>query len=275
MEKIPTSQFATSNDGTRIAYQQLGPTSPQPPLVMIVGLSGVKEDWQPLSTNLATRRRIVVIDNRGIGESDVAPGPYTPLMQANDVLAVVNTLGLTQFDLLGHSMGGMIAQTFALNYPQRVRKLILASTSHGGPNQAPVKPESLQAFQTNPTASAYEKAAKVMEVNFSPEWIKQHPAEFEAIVKKSLNYRRSGRGVMAQMAAAATFNAEEEIKTLNMPVLIIYGSDDQLLDHQNGVLLREKIPGACLVSIEKAGHLTWLMDNGQTEQAIENFLNAS
>lgn len=272
MEKLATSQFATSNDGTRIAYQQLGQAGHQVPLVMIVGLSGVKEDWLPLSENLAKHRPVIVIDNRGIGESDIPPGPYTTQIQANDVLAVVNALGLTHIDLLGHSMGGMIAQAFALLYPRQVRKLILASTSHGGPHQAPIKPESLQAFQANPAASAYEKAAKVMEMNFTPEWIHQHPAHFETMVKNSLNYKRSGRGMMSQMAAASTFNAEEEIKTLNMPVLIIYGTDDQLLDHQNGELLRDKIPGARLVSIKNAGHMTWLMDEGQTERAIDAFL---
>ncbi len=261
-----------TNDKVKIAYQVLGKTSKQPPLVMIIGLSGVKEDWRSLSHDLAKNRQVIVMDNRGLGESDIPPGPYSTQMMATDVLAVINQLGYQKVDVMGHSLGGMIAQQFTALFPSNVRKLILASTCHGGPNQAPLKAESAQSFQVDPNASAFEKAAKVLRINFTPEWIDLHPDIFERVVNASLQYHRSGRGIVNQMSAAMAFDNEEQIKRFDLPVLVIHGTEDQLLDFKNGEMIAAKIPNASFVAIKKGGHMTWIMDEGLTEQAIENFL---
>lgn len=269
---ISPAATVVTNDKIKIAYQVLGETSKQPPLLMIIGLSGVKEDWRSLSHNLAKNRQVIVMDNRGLGESDVPPGPYSTQMMANDVLAVINQLGYQEVDLMGHSLGGMIAQQFTIQFRNKVRRLILASTSHGGQNQAPLKAESAQSFQVDPAASAFEKAAKVLRINFTPEWIDLHSDTFECVVNESLQRRRSGRGILNQMSAAMTFDSEEQIKKFDLPVLVIHGTEDQLLDFKNGEMIAAKIPNASLVAIKKGGHMTWIMDEGLTEQTIEEFL---
>ncbi|MGB5234853.1 MAG: alpha/beta fold hydrolase, partial [Candidatus Macondimonas sp.] len=98
----------------RIAYHLRNESASVRPLLMIMGLSGVKEDWHDLPERLAQDRPVAVFDNRGIGESDVPDGPYTAEQLAGDALALLDTLRWEQVHVMGISMGGMIAQTLAL-----------------------------------------------------------------------------------------------------------------------------------------------------------------
>ncbi len=268
---METATQYLNHNGTKIAYQLMGNSS-ETPLVMVMGLSGVKEDWRSLSKNLAQHRQIIVLDNRGLGESDLAPGPYSIELMASDVIAVTEALGISKFDLLGMSMGGMISQQLAAHSPHLIRKLILMSTSHGGPNQAPMNVASAQAFQLDPGASAFEKTSKIMSVNFTPEWIQANPEAFADAVRESLRWRRSAKGILNQISAIINFNLEDVIQNIDLPVLVIHGTEDQLLDFANGEMIANKIPGAKLLAIQGAGHMTWLMDNGETEKHINDYL---
>ncbi len=268
---MQTSTKYISNNGVRIAYQLIGERS-DIPLVMVMGVSSVKEDWRFFSHNLASNRQVIVLDNRGQGESDVAPGPYSIETMAKDVMAITRALEINQFDLLGMSMGGMICQQIATDTPESIRKLVLMSTSHGGPNQTHMKPESAQALQANPGASLFEKASKAMAVNFTPDWIEKNPEAYKESINESLKQKRSGKGIFHQMMAVTKFNLEEEIKNINIPVLVIHGTKDQLLDVTNGKMISEKIPGAKFIPIQDAGHMTWIVDNGETEKQINSFL---
>ena len=91
------------------AYQVLNGNHANTPLVMVMGLSGVKEDWAPLAEALAKNRPVLVFDNRGIGESEIPEGPYTIQEMAEDTLALIQHLGWSTVQLMGISMGGMIA----------------------------------------------------------------------------------------------------------------------------------------------------------------------
>ena len=95
--------------------------------------SGVKEDWHALADALAQSRRVLVFDNRGMGESDTPKDPYHMEQFVNDTLQLAAHVGFTTFDLMGISMGGMISQQVALSAPPgKIRRLILGCTYHGG-----------------------------------------------------------------------------------------------------------------------------------------------
>lgn len=268
-----STQTICVND-TKIAYQIKGEASDNYPLVMVMGLSGVKEDWAELAKVLAESRQVLVLDNRGIGESDVPSGAYSIKEMVEDVLAIVDHLSWVEFDLVGVSMGGMISQQLVTQASHRVRKLVLMSTSHGGPNQTPLSAEAFQAFQVDPKASAIEKVKQFMKINYTESWIDANPVQFEANVNESMKYRRSGRGILNQMAAIMSFNLEEAIKGIKTPTLVVHGTGDRLLDFSNGELIAEKIPGARMVAIEGAGHLVWMVDHGASAAAINDFLVA-
>src|ERR1700730_5277683 len=118
------------------------------PLLLINGLSYPSYMWHRTRPFLAQSFRTIAFDNRGIGQSDVPPGIYSIALMASDAAAVLDAAGLTSPHVFGVSMGGMIAQEFALQYPQRVRSLILACTAAGGPEAVRADQAALQVLMT-------------------------------------------------------------------------------------------------------------------------------
>src|SRR6202044_4172980 len=100
--------------------------------------------WHRTRPTLAAHYQTIALDNRGIGRSDVPPGPYPIALMASDAAAVLDAAGVESAHLFGVSMGGMIAQEFALQYPKRVRSLVLGCTASGGPHAVQAEPAALQ-----------------------------------------------------------------------------------------------------------------------------------
>jgi len=108
--------------------------APEKPLLLIMGLSYPSYMWHRSRTVFANSYRTIALDNRGVGQSDVTPGIYSIALMASDAAAVLHAAGVESAHVFGVSRGGMIAQEFALQYPNRVRSLILGCTAAGGPH---------------------------------------------------------------------------------------------------------------------------------------------
>ena len=119
------------NQGARIYWDEQGQGSP---ILLIMGLGYTSALWHRTRPGLAQRFRTIAFDNRGVGLSDVPPGPYSIATMALDAAAVLDAAGVSSAHVFGISMGGMIAQEFALQYPARTRSLILGCTAAGGPS---------------------------------------------------------------------------------------------------------------------------------------------
>ena len=120
-----------SAGGVGFAYRELGPKTGVP-VVLVTHLAAVLDNWDPrVVDGIATKHRVITFDNRGVGAS-TGTTPKTIQAMAKDAVTFIRALGLTQVDLLGFSMGGMIAQVIAQDEPQLVRKLILAGTGPAG-----------------------------------------------------------------------------------------------------------------------------------------------
>src|SRR5215510_2891931 len=113
-------------DGLRFHYTQDGQGTD---LVLIHGLGGNLRDWDACVPELARHHRVFRWDVRGFGESDKPPGPYYPQLFASDLVQLLRACGVTRAHVAGISMGGVIAQRFALDHPEYVQALILVSTS--------------------------------------------------------------------------------------------------------------------------------------------------
>src|SRR5438128_2110773 len=116
-------------DGTRIYWTETGAGDP---LLLIMGLGATHEWWYRLAPIVSERFRTIMHDNRGVGRSDVPPGPYSIADMADDAAAVLDAAGVDGAHVFGASMGGMIAQELVLRHPRRVRSLILGCTACGG-----------------------------------------------------------------------------------------------------------------------------------------------
>src|SRR6266498_3486275 len=122
---------ALTADGVRFAYRELGPTVGVP-VVFLHHLAAVLDNWDPrMVDGIAAKHRVITFDNRGVGAS-TGSTPNTIEAMAEDAVTFIHALGLTQVDLLGFSMGGMIAQVIAADEPELVRKLIIAGTGPAG-----------------------------------------------------------------------------------------------------------------------------------------------
>src|SRR5260221_6624747 len=119
------------NQGARVYWDEHGAGEP---VLLIMGLGYPSYLWHRMRPTLAAQYRTIALDNRGSGRSDVPTGPYPIALMASDAAAVLDAAQVESAHVFGLSMGGMIAQEFALQYPKRVRSLILGCTAAGGPN---------------------------------------------------------------------------------------------------------------------------------------------
>src|ERR1700726_4478678 len=129
------------NQGAKIYWDEQGKGEP---VLLIMGLAYPSQMWYRTRPLLALRYRTLAFDNRGIGRSDIPPGPYPIALMASDAAAVLEAAGIESAHVFGVSMGGMIAQEFALQYPKRVLSLILGCTTASGPHAVQAKPAVLQ-----------------------------------------------------------------------------------------------------------------------------------
>ena len=127
---VPTRTITAG--GVEFAYRELGTNNPGTPVVFLIHLAAVLDNWDPrVVDGLAASRHVVTFDNRGVGASSGAPAISIEQM-ATDAVTFIKAMGFEQVDLFGFSMGGMIAQEIALMEPQLVRKMIIAGTGPAG-----------------------------------------------------------------------------------------------------------------------------------------------
>lgn len=235
--------------GVRIAFETRGDGSP---LLLVHGLGYGRWGWNPVVGPLAKRHRVVLLDNRGIGESDVPPGPYTARMLAEDAVAVLDAAGVERAHVVGTSLGGMIAQELAVEHPDRVERLVLACTTPGGERAAPY-PEPTQRLLAE--AASLEPAValrRFVENALAP----GAPGPLvDEIVALRLAHPPDPAGWQAQAAAAVAFDGYDRLARIAAPTLILHGTADRVVDCRNALLLAGRIPNARLELFEGLGHL--------------------
>mgnify|MGYP003378075868 FL=1 len=228
------------------------------PLVLISGLGYPLWQWHKMVPFLAEHFQVITFDNRGVGQSDKPAGPYTAQMLAADTAGLLDALGIEKAIIAGHSMGGFIAQAMALDFPQKVAKLILCSTNFGGPHHVPVTAEAMKVL-TDVTSDALTRFKNGLAVSTAPDWSEKNPEMIEEWVKWRVANPIDPAPYQAQMAIgfglmpeAAAF--ENKLPRLNVPTLILFGAHDKVVPPENASLLAEKISGSKVVILPNAGH---------------------
>ena len=226
------------------------------PLVMIMGLGADVTWWEPeLIEGFARKFKTIIFDNRGAGRSDKPAIDYSIKMFADDTRGLMRALGIDKAHVLGVSMGGMIAQELAINYPEAVEKLVLVVTTPGGPKTIPPTPKALAQLTMDRTGMKPEEIAeKIVETLFPEEYLSKHPEIAKEFAGRTMKYMIPPDAYLRQLNAVLNFNAYDRLDRIKAPTLIVMGGKDIIVPPGNGRLLAERIPNSRLVIFEESGH---------------------
>ena len=253
------------NQNARIYWNEEGTGEP---LLLIMGLGYPAVMWHRTRPTLAAEFRTIALDNRGVGQSDTPPGPYPIALMASDAAAVLDDAGVERAHVYGVSMGGMIAQEFALQYPGRVRSLVLGCTAPGGPHAVRADQEVID-FLTRRPADAEDAVEAAVPYIYDPHTRRDLIDEDNALRKQWLP---RAAGYSAQLQGILAWEAYSRLDQINVPTLVIHGESDRLIPCANSKVIADRIPGAELRLIPSAGHIFATDQNELTVNTVRDFL---
>ncbi|HEY6395181.1 MAG TPA: alpha/beta fold hydrolase [Candidatus Binataceae bacterium] len=246
----------------KLHYDQYGARDP---LLMIMGLGASSAMWDPaLVEDLARFSRVITFDNRGTGQSDKPDKPYSIEMFADDAAGVLDVLKISRAHIFGVSMGGMIAQEFALRHPSLVQTLTLGCTTAGGEHAVPPPPESLKILTAPREGVAPDEVIRRgWPLAYTPAYIQSHRAELEAAIPRLLKHPTPPFAFQRQLEGTYTLKTYDRLPQIKAPTLVITGAADVLIPARNSEIIAERIPGSKLHLIANAGHA--FMTEGREE----------
>jgi 3-oxoadipate enol-lactonase len=240
------------------------------PAVLVMGLGSDAHAWEKQLPALTGARRVVVLDNRGVGRSSKPKGPYSTAELAGDVACVLEAAGVERAHVVGMSLGGMIAQELALRYPARVRSLALICTygrSDGEMYQRAVEgtaaagakgrdvAEIMASLARAETAFDFAKAfAFLMKLVFSPAYLAREAAYLQSFYFRSMGYGLSQDGFAGQVSAALAHDTLDRLASLRAPTLVATGTEDALISPRYSAELAQRIASSRLVEIAGGTH---------------------
>jgi pimeloyl-ACP methyl ester carboxylesterase len=254
-KNVPTRTITAG--GVEFAYRELGTNNSGPPVVFLVHLAAVLDNWDPrVVDGFAAGRRVITFDNRGVGASSGSPATSIEQM-AKDAITFIKGMGLKQVDLFGFSMGGMIAQEIALMEPQLVRKMIIAGTGPaGGEGISTVARvtylDMLRGFLT------HQDPKQFLFFTRTRDGIRAG-REFLARLKERSQNRDKEATVtvlQAQLKALRRWGSKEpaDLSRIHQPVLVANGNRDRMVPSKNTYDLARRLPNSDLVIYPDSGH---------------------
>jgi pimeloyl-ACP methyl ester carboxylesterase len=271
LERFDTAKkTAVLPDGETLAYVSLGDEH-GPPVVLIHGYTDSARDWVPLLPYLSARRHLIVVDIRGHGASSKPECCYTRLDFAYDIKLLLDSLHLARADIVGHSLGSVIAQTFAEYWPEHTRKLILISSM--GQLWSPSGPQPAWATQIRQLKEPIDPDSPFM-VQW---WSSPTPVDPDFLRRQ----RRDAAAIPLRVWLAVldqSLSASDLLQTLpriKAPTLLIWGSKDPLIPEEARQSLRHALPQAQVKVFDGLGHNPFWEQPQACAEAINAFLTAA
>lgn len=244
------------------------------PVVLIMGLTADMDWWpQAFIEGLAKRHKVLMFDNRGSGRSHAGGlGKFSIEEFACDTIALMDAVGIERSHVLGASMGGMIAQQIAIEFPERVDRLVLSSTSS---QVLMSRPPRLRVFveALNPFGGRVERQRRILEFLFTRDSVKANPEPLEDLEKRFFIAPTNDYNAVRQLIAAMRFDSYRRLPCVKAPTLIIRGDKDPIFPGRDSELMARRIPGASLVAMEDAGHIVINQYPEECLELILDFLN--
>jgi pimeloyl-ACP methyl ester carboxylesterase len=264
-------------DGETLAYVPLGDPK-GPAVVLIHGYTDNARDWVPLVPYLSPHFRLILVDIRGHGRSSKPECCYTRFDFAYDIKLLLDALGVAQADVVGHSLGSVIAQTFAENWPERTRRVVLISSSAGPRAGAPV----------SGALAGYLDQIRELRDPIDPDsrfmmgwWSSPTPVDPDFLRRQ----RQDSAAIPARVWQAvleqgldpmfASGELQKTLPKLTAPTLLIWGSKDPLIGEDLRQTLREGLPQAQVKIFDGLGHNPFWEDPRGCAEVINAFLTAA
>ena len=254
-KNVPTRTITAG--GVNFAYRELGKHHGGTPVVFLTHLAAVLDNWDPrIIDGIAARRHVITFDNRGIGATSGSPADSMEQM-ADDAITFIQAMGFQNVDLLGFSLGGMVAQEVVLKQPQLVRKMVLAGTGPaGGEGISSVAGvtfyDMLRGFFTG------QDAKQFLFFTRTPNGIEAGKAFLARLKERTedLDTEISVGAFLAQLEALRVWGnkAPADLSVVKQPVLVVNGDDDRMVPTPNTRDLARRLPNSQLVIYPDAGH---------------------
>ncbi len=245
-------------------------------LIIIQGLGAAKNvSGFPLGP-FRKHYRVIIFNNRGVGKSDKPTGPYTIKMMADDTIGLMDHLGIERAHVLGGSMGGMIAQELAINYPERVDKLILACTfakrdETSGPSSEVSKAREVYEKSPHDEADIRRMYNIIINLSFNK---RLYRTLVLALAKNMVRLASSStiKGVGGQLDAISTHDTADRLKLIKAPTLVITGTEDRVVNPTSSEVIANLVPKAKLVKVEGGSHTFSMEMSDKFCREVLNFL---
>ncbi|TFF84974.1 MAG: alpha/beta hydrolase [Promethearchaeota archaeon] len=268
-------------DDIKLCYQEFGKGHP---IILIHGIGGKKETWIAQIEELKKDFHLIIFDLRGVGKSDRPNVPYTMQMLANDVKGLMDFLKLTSAHIIGRSLGGMIAQYFALLYPQYVDKLVLMTTNPQVPDDQAAKLikqgriEEIRHLKENPEKTFWKNARILFHKDFRKA-LKQNPEKtfydsFSAqdLIEETIKNPSTPIDIENLSNTLRSHNIIDKIHKITKETLLISGSHDRLTPKSSMMEIHKRIPNSRIEVIKKSGHFLHLSRAPKVNKLLIEFL---
>jgi len=302
---MPTAKV----NGINMAYDVSGKGEP---LVLIMGLGGTRGSWVFQKRAFSKHFKVITFDSRGIGKSDKPSEPFTMKTMADDTIGLMNHLHIDKAHVLGVSHGGRVAQEVAINYPDRVNKLVLASTNTGAEGIDDLPPEVLSAFGRKERSGQSDiiyagmKKCSLCQVELQGKelwehmWAAHRPQmlewagkniDFGKIISLGFNRRLSRIFILplallqlklggieshVRLIEATVGNTTlDRLHLIKAPTLVILGSEDKFCPPRSIEAMATRIPHAKLVKIEGGSHNILVEMKSRFNNEVLDFLRDS
>jgi pimeloyl-ACP methyl ester carboxylesterase len=262
-------------DGVTLAYIDTGNPS-GPPVVLIHGYTDNARDWVPMLPYLSKSLRLILVDIRGHGKSSKPECCYSRLDFAYDIKLLLDALSVPRVDVIGHSLGSIIAQTFAEYWPERTDRVVLISSTGGRPPGSTAPPQFDYAAEIRKLKDPIDPDSPFMiawwdsPTPVDPDFIRRQRRDAAAIPL------RVWLAVLDEALPGANAYADLQgtLPRLKAPTLLIWGSKDPIMEEPMRQTLRQALPRAQVKIFEGLGHNPFWEEPAAVARAINTFLGA-
>lgn len=262
-------EFVGTADAPSLRVARIGRGEP---LLLINGLGANLEMWQPLARELAGEREVIAFDLPGTGRSARPRRPLRMRELAGVVTDLLDQLGLERLDVLGYSLGGVVAQELARRAPGRVRRLVLCATTPGLPS---IPPDPLvSALMLTPARYWSRQLAELIVPIIAGGRTARDDRALEAGLDRRLVQPPSALGYLYQLYALTGWTSHPWIRGVPHPALVLHGDRDPVVPLANGRYLAQALPHGRLEVIPGAGHLFLFDEPDSAAPALTSFLSA-